>query len=126
MSKDRQRKKIFPNLFDLAACGHALSGESPDEAIKREIKEELSVQCKVRLLKKRYNERKVDDRKIRYFTFIYLGISDLKIRLNKELSSYTLKTLPELLEAIRKNPQLFPPFLIDELGEIKGLLEKNE
>lgn len=123
--KRSSKKKILPNLFDVT-CGHVLSGESPDEAIKREIKEELDIQCKVRLLKKRYNERKVDDRKIRYFTSIYLGTSDSKIRLNKELSSYTLKTLSELLGDIRKNPQSFSPFLIDELKEIKGLLAKYE
>ena len=109
--KRSSKKKVFPNLFDLAACGHVLSGESLDEAIKREIKEELGIRCKVKLLTKKYNERKINYR---------------KIKLNEELSSYTLKTLPELLEAIGKNPQSFSPFLIDELKEIKSLLAKYE
>jgi len=124
--KRSSKKKVFPNLFDLAACGHVLKGESPDKAILREIKEELGISCKVKLLEKKFNNRLINGKRIKYFTSIFLGKSDSKIKLNKELSNYILMSLDELLNLIKNKPELFSPFLIDELQEIKYLLKRNE
>ena len=41
LQKRSEKKKLWPNLWDITAGGHVLAGEFGFEAIIREIKEEL-------------------------------------------------------------------------------------
>lgn len=43
IQKRQTSKERYPNLWDLTAGGHALAGESSEEAIKREVFEELGI-----------------------------------------------------------------------------------
>lgn len=113
--KRSPKKKNYPNLLDLAACGHVHLGESYEEAIVRKIKEELGGSVSnLKLLKKVYHEHIENRKSLRYFISIFTGIYKEKIILSKELSSYELFDRNSLKKKISKNPEQFSPFFVDE------------
>ena len=44
LQKRSEKKKLWPNTWDITAGGHVLAGEFGFEAIKRELKEELGIE----------------------------------------------------------------------------------
>ncbi len=71
ITKRSSRKESFPNRYDLAACGNVKAGESYEDAAKREVTEELSIDCDLKFLGKIFNEFKEDEKTIKYFTGIF-------------------------------------------------------
>ena len=61
ITKRAPDKRIFPNRYDLAACVNVKAGESYEDAAKREVVEELNIECDLRFLGKIFNEFKEDD-----------------------------------------------------------------
>ncbi len=51
IQKRSEQKREFPLLWDLTACGSAISGEHSEVAIKREVKEELGLDICIESLK---------------------------------------------------------------------------
>lgn len=117
-------KKSFPNLLDLAACGHVQCGESYQAAIKREIKEELGIVCGVELLRKIYHEHNEHGKAVKYYTSLFIGRTDKKIRTNEEVSLMPSLSFSELYEKLNHQPHLFTPFFVDEFEEVHDLLRK--
>ncbi|MDO8513115.1 MAG: NUDIX domain-containing protein [bacterium] len=115
-------KKSFPNLLDISACGNVNKGETYQEAIKREIKEELGIECSVRLLTKIYNESCENGKKVKYFTAIFLGTTREKLRPNKEHEIQQSMNIDELGLKIKNNPELFTPFFVNDFREVESLL----
>lgn len=115
-------KKVFPNLLDLAACGHVDLGESYEEAAKRELKEELGIQCNVAFLNKIFNEFTENNKKIKFFTGIYLGVCDDEAKLSEETALFKKMSLSELRKAVYHNPELFTPGFVKDFKEVEHLL----
>lgn len=120
--KRSPHKKIFPNKWDLAACGNVHHKESYPKAIRREIEEELGIVCNPTLLKKVYLEHFENGIKLKYFVSLFLGQTDREIKLNEELTEYKKIDLEILLLDIKDNPKKYSPFFIKELNLIKDRL----
>ena len=46
LQKRSPNKKLWPNLWDISAGGHVLAGEFGEQALIREVKEELGIEVK--------------------------------------------------------------------------------
>lgn len=44
LQKRHRNKKMFPEFWDISCAGHIKSGETPEEAVWRELQEELSLE----------------------------------------------------------------------------------
>jgi isopentenyldiphosphate isomerase len=104
IQKRQSTKEQFPNLWDISAGGHSIQGETSEEAIAREVYEELGYSRHNFL-----NERP-------YFTInypggfddVYVVIDDgldiNHLRLQKdEVQSVTWATKEEILQLIEEN-----------------------
>ena len=91
LSEDRKRmllqkrcskKKILPNMWDVAAAGHISSGEDNLESIKREFNEELGLDSEkydfnyINMFEEKYDDRKY---KVREYAFLYIVLNDIDI-----------------------------------------------
>ncbi|MEM5778533.1 MAG: NUDIX domain-containing protein [Candidatus Aenigmatarchaeota archaeon] len=116
-------KKSFPNRYDLAACGNVKAGESYEEAAKREVKEELDINCDLKFLGKIFNEFKENDKIIRYFTGIFLGYLSGKVKISDELIELKRLSVKEIEDLISKNKELFTPGFINDFISVKEKLK---
>jgi len=120
--KRSPNKKSFPNRYDLAACGNVKSGETYEEAAKREIKEELGVDCPIKALKKLFNRFEENGKKLRYFTTIFQGKWNGGVKLNEELTELKKMSIAEVEKKIKENGDLFTPGFINDFNEVKNTL----
>ncbi len=67
------KKKIFPLLYGLGAGGCVNSGESPEQAAERELKEELNINNKVKSLFNIYFKSESLNHKVHVFYVKYDG-----------------------------------------------------
>lgn len=115
-------KKSFPNCLDLAVCGHVKMGEDYKDAAKRELAEELSLDCEVKHLKTFYTENPEHGIILKYFCSIFIVTSDDDIDLNEEAVSFEKYSFDALVEKMNSNPDEFCPFFIKELEAVKDLI----
>lgn len=120
--KRSAQKKSFPNRYDLAACGNIKVGESYEEAAKRELKEELGIDCQLELLDKIFNIFKENEREIKYFTGVFLGRFSGAVELNDELIEPQKLTVLEVEKMIGRNRDLFTPGFINDFSCVKHKL----
>lgn len=121
ITKRAPDKKTFPNRYDLAACGNVKAGESYFDAAEREVDEELSIKCELKLLKKIFNEFKDGDKELRYFTGIFLGKFSGDVSLNEELVELKRLSLEEVSKLVEQDESLFTPGFVNDF-----ILTKNE
>ena len=91
LSKDRSRillqkrcenKKIYPNMWDIAAAGHISSGEESIISAKREFSEELGLDSRkynfnyLDFYKESYDDKEY---KVREYSYVYVIIDDIDI-----------------------------------------------
>ncbi len=72
----RGKSGSFPGLLDVTAGGHISSGEKTEEAIRREVREELGIQISLEELKYVGNHRFVyrdDEQFVREFSDVFLA-----------------------------------------------------
>lgn len=117
-------KKSFPNLLDISVCGNVDRGESYEDAIKREAKEELGVEIQeLKLLKKILHETQEKGKRLRYFTGIYSGLVMGKIKTDCEEFSEVIFLAPgELKQMVEFSPENFTPFFVNDYRSVKGFL----
>ena len=56
-----ERKELYPGYWSIALGGHVLAGESYDDAVRREIKEEVGLDAPARLITS-FKKRTADER----------------------------------------------------------------
>jgi 16S rRNA (adenine1518-N6/adenine1519-N6)-dimethyltransferase len=122
MSRRAMHKKVFPGRWDTAACGHVLAGESYKDAAARELKEELGIGCRLRMVNKVFNEHSEGGTVIRYFTGIFLGDFSGSVKLNHELSGVNWLSIQEIEGMIGKNKDDICPFFVKDFSFIRSML----
>lgn len=121
--KRAPNKKTFPNRYDVAACGNVSAKESYEEAAKREIKEELGIECNITFLHKLYNEFNHEGITLKYMTSVFLGYYDGEVNLNEELVELKKLTVQEIEDMIKEDENLFTPGFIKDFNLVKNQLE---
>lgn len=122
VSKRGSHKKIDANKYDLSAFGNVDAGEDYQIAAKRELKEELGMDCEVKLLDKFYQENEHDGKKYKIFCGVFLANSDQAPNLNHELVSYQKMSYSEISENMHKNPDTFCQGFRNDFNRVKNLL----
>ncbi|MBU0635996.1 NUDIX domain-containing protein [Candidatus Micrarchaeota archaeon] len=105
-----------PNLLCASASGHVQKGESYESAAKRELKEELGIECKLKSIGKFYMEKKYpDDKRDKEHYKIFLGNYDGEFNIQKEeLSSIQFLPVEEIKHLMKQNKNQFTPGFQEE------------
>lgn len=124
--KRAAHKKFSPNLYDLAAVGAVLAGESYKDAAKRELKEELDIDCDLVMLNKFYQEAEQIEggEKLKYFCAVFFGKTNAEPKLNEELSEIKKVSFASLKSGLENDSEKFCPGFINDFNQIKGEIEK--
>jgi len=120
--KRSPKKRSWPNRLDLATCGNVDAGESYEEAIKREVLEEIGIECKLKFIKKLFNDVIENGKHVRYFTGTFAGVTDEKPVLSDELLELRYIKIDKLKKHMREKPDDFSPSFVSELMEIGDLV----
>jgi len=118
-------KKSFPNRYDLSVCGNVRSGETYEHAIKREINEELGIDCNVEVLEKIFNQFDENGKNLRYFTTVFLGSWNGDVHPNEESIELKRLGIKDIEEMVTKNKDQFTPGFVNDFTRLKtGLINK--
>lgn len=108
MCKRASHKDDAADLWDLAVCGNVESGENYEEAMKRELEEELDIDCKLEMLGKFYEEVEATKGGIlKVFCGAFLGFFDETPKLNHELSEFRKMSFDEIEAELTATPEKF-------------------
>ncbi|MFH1977788.1 MAG: NUDIX domain-containing protein [Candidatus Aenigmatarchaeota archaeon] len=110
-------KDLNPNLMCSSASGHLQKGDSYEEGAKRELKEELGIECELTPIIKYimeifYSDGRIDKEHVMLFLCNYDG-GEFKID-KEEVASIQFLSIDEIEEMIKKNKNQFTNgFLLD-------------
>ncbi len=108
-SSSRQDKGQFAS----AMGGHIKSGETEEEALKREVFEELGIKSFKHNLKGKFvYNRPVNNHTENHYFIVYEIVTDSDIVLNEESVEYQKFTKEELKDELMNNPQKFGASLL--------------
>ena len=124
--KRAPHKKYSPNLYDLAAVGAVLQGETYQDAAGRELEEELGIKCELSLLDKFYQEAEPvgNGQRLKYFCAVFLGKTADQPVLNEELSEIRKVTLSELRSELKKEREKFCTGFINDFKQAEKHIEE--
>jgi isopentenyl-diphosphate Delta-isomerase len=108
MCKRASHKDDAADLWDLAVCGNVESGETYAKAAKRELREELDIDCELKMLGKFFEEVEATKGGImKVFCGVFAGFSDEIPKLNRELSEFKKMSFDEIETELKLNPEKF-------------------
>jgi 8-oxo-dGTP pyrophosphatase MutT (NUDIX family) len=88
--------------------GHVSAGETEDEGLKREAKEECGLSdFKFKPVGKKIFNRNILGRQENHYFILYEIYSDMAVTLNEESVSYRFFTEQEIKDALKNTPKLF-------------------
>jgi len=116
-------KKSFPGRFDLAACGNVKTGETYEEAARRELAEELGIDCNLEFLDKVFNEFRENKLALRYFTGLFVGRHSGDVNLNKELTETRRLSVKEIEDMLNRDRNSFCPGFVRDFLHVKDRLK---
>lgn len=124
--KRAPHKKYSPNLYDLAAVGAVLQGESYQQAAERELLEELGIDCQLEMLDKFYMEAESvsQSAKLRYFCGVFFGRTADTPKLNEELSEIRKISQPDLKQELASNKEKFCPGFLSDYAQVEAKIEQ--
>lgn len=122
--KRSPNKKTEPNKYDFTACGMVDLGESYEKAAKRELLEETTLVCELKLLAKQFFQFEEQGRIRKCMLAIFEGISDQELVLCDELVEYKKHSFDELQKEIKTHPELFTANFPCEIECVKEFLQK--
>jgi protease I len=123
VAKRSPSKKIFPNRYDLSACGNVKSGEDYLQAANRELKEELGITSHLDPLGKVFNEFEDNGVPLRYFTGIFKCNFDGEVKLSDELSEIKKLSIDEVQELVDNDRELLTPGFVNDFIYAKDKLK---
>ncbi len=122
-----QEKDLYPNMWDIAVGGHISSGENDNEAVKRELKEELGIdsdKLEIKLVKKykeELNNNGVNNKEIVSLFILYLDVDIDKLKLQKEEVKAVKWINKEEMNLLFKDKKVIPH--IEEYNLLNELLK---
>ena len=114
LQKRSPDKDIFPGRWDMAVGGHVDSGETPDQAVVREMTEELGVRS-VPPLQKKFQlkvRNEIESENVQLYSTVCAGPFRIQ---EQELSEIRFFPFDELRVLTEKDPGMFTPLLLREL-----------
>lgn len=129
LGKMARRKGDGANLLTFTSSGHAMAGETSQEAAVRELYEEQGVKLNSNgliLKAKIVSYHDGDLTKPKRIRSIYTGICDEILTPNKEEYQYNLLFMEEnLKQFIKKAPRIFYPAFIEGFKKMNFMRKKN-
>lgn len=105
--------RFYPGRWGASCGGHVSAGETYLEGAKRELKEELGIDCELRELGKFMTPRWKIENGIEWeFITVYQGACSSKIKLNAESQDGKFVSDSELRELVANQPETLTPDLI--------------
>lgn len=122
--KRSENRRIFPNCYDMSAAGMVDSGEDYDEAMYRELKEELNIDNIILKEIAYLNPYKGESN---IFTKVYIGYIDFKIEdFDKDgISDIYYFTISEIDDLLNNNSSQFKANFIFSFNALKKYLNEN-
>ena len=120
LQKRSQSKDIFPGRWDMAVGGHVDSGETPDQAVVREMGEELGMPPDLPL-KKEFQlkvRNEIESENVQVYSTVFGGPFNIR---RQELDEARFFSFEELRQRLKEAPETLTPLLVREL---RMLLEK--
>jgi isopentenyldiphosphate isomerase len=105
--------------LDHSVGGHVIKGESYEEAAYREGKEELGLNCDLKLVTKFFSDETYSGKNIRH----YFGIfecnpgTDWKFISNEEVKNIVPMSVSEIVETMNTEPVKFTPGFLNTMRE---------
>lgn len=123
--KRANNKDLYPNMWDISVGGHIMSKESDIVAAKRELKEELGIECSniefVKKYKEELSNNGVDSKEIVSLFIMYLDENVVKFKLQKEEVS-CIKWLTQMeMEKLIKERKTIPH--VEEYNLLREILK---
>ena len=122
IQKRPMKKKHFPGLWDVSACGAVESGEDIAIAAQREQEEEMGFRAELSLVESFINEFPGQDNQTwRRLSHLFVGESDEIPQSNDEVDEFAAWPFVELRQKIALEPEKFiPSFLVELDKAVKG------
>jgi isopentenyl-diphosphate delta-isomerase len=116
------QKRLWPGAWSNACCSHPRRGESLDEALRRRLREELSLETPVRFLFKfRYHARYDTDGAEHEICHVYAGLFTSQPAVNaNEIAATTIVTAAALDTDVATRPERYTPWLKLEWARLRG------
>jgi len=115
-------KNHYPGRWDISACGSILSGETREQAAKRETKEETGLEPELHYIETFLNVFPGDNgEERRRLSHLFVGVSDEQPKENQEVDEFKIWASDDLRADIQNNPeQYIPSFLIEFDKALEG------
>ncbi len=123
ITKRSPHKRTCPNMYDVSAVGNIKSGESPEKAAERELKEELNIKCDLKFFGKLLNEFYDGDLFLRYYSYVFLGTHHGDIKLGTELTELKKVAWKDVKSLVSSNKDQFTPGFLKDFELVKEHLK---
>ena len=111
-------KAHYPGKWDISACGGVVSGETHEQAAKRETAEETGLEVDLQYLESFLNIFPGDNGEERKrLSHLYVGLSDEIPKTNKEVDEFQDWQPDELRADVLSNPDNYVPSFVVELDK---------
>jgi isopentenyl-diphosphate delta-isomerase len=116
------QKRLWPGAWSNACCSHPRRGETLDRALRRRLREELSLETPVRFLFKfRYHARYDTSGAEHEICHVYAGLFTSAPAVNaNEIADTTIVTAAALDTDVATRPERYTPWLKLEWPRLRG------
>jgi isopentenyl-diphosphate Delta-isomerase len=116
------QKRLWPGAWSNACCSHPRQGETLEEALRRRLREELSLETPIRFLFKfRYHARYETSGAERELCHVYAGLFTRQPAVNaNEIAATTIMTAAALDIDVVTQPERYTPWLKLEWARLRG------
>ena len=122
LQRRSDQKRLWPGVWSNACCSHPRRGETLDGALRRRLREELSLETPLRFLFKfRYQARYETSGAEHELCYVYAGLFTGQPAVNaNEIAATTVMTATALDTDIASRPERYSPWLKLEWARMRA------